>query len=409
MYYFSLHIFIFILRNYNKEMEINKIIKLKINNENLEELEKLLAIWRYSVWQKRKGINIDNLNIPTTYQVSLKNFDGFNIPAFHSIVFNTGFSKDFDNNEVKLTSLKKYKRIVLKIDEEDMGYLKKEINNGAKATEVMIIPPSYKKGHHRRKEIVRNNHWTLNITLRKSIELLTKEEFKKLRKIAILGIDLNSRYGIGYAIWTWNRSNGLIKEEEIGFIKSKIKPHFFQEKVLRKLQRNHGNSVKYNELYQRINKRIQRQNRDWTEKASKEIINIALKSIEKYNADVVAIAFEDLSKYKANDNNRKEVNKANSQWLRKIIKRTFEKSLWNYSTKILTYKPIKNKKNLEQILINAYKTSKRCSRCGNDVEFISNNEVYCKHCNKHKNRHLNSAGNIARKAIIKLYYSIDVL
>jgi len=390
-------------------LEINKIIKLKINNENLKELEKLLAIWRYSVIQKRKGINIDNLNIPTTYQVSLNNFNGFNIPAFHPILFNTGFSKDFDNNEVKLTSLERYKRIVLKIDEEDMEYLKKEIENGAKATEVMIIPPSYKKGHHRRKEIVRNNHWTLNITLRKSIELLTKEEFKKLRKIAILGIDLNSRYGIGYAIWTWNRSNGLIKEEEIGFIKSKIKPHFFQEKVLRKLQRNHGNSVKYNELYQRINKRIQRQNRDWTEKASKEIINIALKSIEKYNADVVAIAFEDLSKYKANDNNRKEVNKANSQWLRKIIKRTFEKSLWNYSTKILTYKPIKNKKNLEQILINAYKTSKRCSRCGNDVEFISNNEVYCKHCNKHKNRHLNSAGNIARKAIIKLYYSIDVL
>jgi hypothetical protein len=35
-------------------MEINKIIKLKINNENLEELEKLLAIWRYSVWQKKE-------------------------------------------------------------------------------------------------------------------------------------------------------------------------------------------------------------------------------------------------------------------------------------------------------------------------------------------------------------------
>jgi ribosomal protein L28 len=27
-------------------LEINKIIKLKINNENLKELEKLLAIWR---------------------------------------------------------------------------------------------------------------------------------------------------------------------------------------------------------------------------------------------------------------------------------------------------------------------------------------------------------------------------
>jgi transposase len=165
--------------------------------------------------------------------------------------------------------------------------------------------------------------------------------------------------------------------------------------------------VKNNELWQRINKRIQRQNRDWTEKTSKEIINIALQTIKKYNADVVVIAFEDLSKYKANDNNRKEINKANSQWLRKIIKRTFEKSLWSYSTKILAYKPINNQRNLEQILVNAYKTSKKCSRCGNYVEFISNNEVYCKYCNKHKNRHLNSAGNIARKAIINLCYSID--
>jgi hypothetical protein len=390
-------------------MEINKIVKLKINNENLEELEKLLATWRYSVIQKRKGMNIEDINILTTYKNSLKQFNNFNIPMFHPILFNTGFSIDFENNEVKLTSLKKYKRIILKVDEENMDYLKKEINNGAKATEIMIIPPSYLKGKHKRREIVRNSHWTLNITLRKSIELLTIEKFKKLRKIAILGIDLNSRHGIGYAIWTWNRSNGLIKDEEMGFIKSKIKPHFFQEKVLRKLQKNHGNSVKYNELYQRINKRIQRQNKDWTEKASKEIINIALQSIEKYNADVVAIAFENLANYKANGNGKKEINKANNRWLRKITKRTFKKVLWSYPTKILTYKPIKNKKNLEQILVNAYKTSKKCSKCGNYVEFISNNEVYCKHCNRHKNRHLNSADNIARKAILDLCYYIDVL
>jgi hypothetical protein len=79
--------------------------------------------------------------------------------------------------------------------------------------------------------------------------LLTVEKFKKLRKIAILGIDLNSRNGVGYAVWIWNRSNELIREEEIGFIKSKIKPHFFQEKVLRKLQRNHRDGVKNNELW----------------------------------------------------------------------------------------------------------------------------------------------------------------
>jgi formylmethanofuran dehydrogenase subunit E len=330
---------------------------------------------------------------------------------FHPILFNTGFSIDFDNNTIYITHPeKKYHRISLKVDEENIEYLKKEINNGAKATEIMIIPPSYLKGKHKRKEIVRNSHWTLNITLRKNIELLTIEKFKKLQKIAILGIDLNSRNGIGYAIWTWDKSNGIIKDEEMGFIKSKIKPHFFQEKVLRKLQRNHGNSVKNNELFQRINKRIQRQNRDWTEKASKEIINIALQSIEKYNADVVAIAFENLANYKANNNNRnrKEVNKANNQWLRRIVKRTFEKSLWNYSTKILAYKPIKNQRNIEQILVNAYKTSKKCSKCGNYVEFISNNEIYCKYCNRHKNRHLNSADNIARKAIINLCYYVNI-
>jgi dihydroneopterin aldolase len=409
--------FLILLRNEQEKegggkMEVRKTVKLRVvgDNENLKELERLLTFWRLSVIQKRKGINIDNLHIPTTYQVSLRNFDDFNIPMFHPIVFNTGFSIDFGNSIIYITHPeKRYHRFSLKIDEEDMGYLKKEINNGAKATEVMIIPPSYKKGHHRRREIVRNSHWTLNITLRKSIELLTVEKFKKLQKVAILGIDLNSRYGIGYAIWTWNRSDGSIKDEEMEFIKQKIKPHFFQEKVLRKLQRNHGNSVKYNELYQRINKRIQRQNRNWTEKASNEIMNIALQSIKKYNADVVVIAFENLANYKANNNNRKEVNKANNQWLRRIAKRTFEKSLWSYPTKILAYKPIKNQINLEQILVNAYKTSKKCSRCGNDVEFISNNEIYCKYCNRHKNRHLNSADNIARKAIRDLCYSIDVL
>ena len=83
----------------------------------------------------------------------------------------------------------------------------------------------------------------------------------------------------------------------------------------------------------------------------------------------------------------KEVNKANNQWLRKIAKRTFEKSLWNYSNRILTYLPIfnKNQRNLQQILIDAYETSKKCSKCGNYIEFISNNEIYCKHCNRHKN------------------------
>jgi len=99
------------------------------------EINKLLAIWRYSIIQKRKGINIDELKILTTYKNSLKQFNNFEIPIFHPIAFNTGFSIDFENNEVKLTSLEKYKRISLKVDEEDMEYLKKEIENGVKATQ----------------------------------------------------------------------------------------------------------------------------------------------------------------------------------------------------------------------------------------------------------------------------------
>jgi hypothetical protein len=102
-------------------MQIRKIVKLKINNENLEELEKLLAIWRYSVIQKRKEININNPNILTTYKNSLKQFNNFEIPAFHPIAFNTGFSIDFENNRVYITHPeKKYHRISLKVDEENM-------------------------------------------------------------------------------------------------------------------------------------------------------------------------------------------------------------------------------------------------------------------------------------------------
>ena len=360
--------------------------------------------WNIAKWKYKRSESFD---LPSTLKASMKLFDCFKVS--HLTFCETGFSIDFEKNEVKLTSLEKYKRISLKIFEENMEYLKKEIENGAKITMITVIPPSYKRGKHRRREIVKNNCWKFHVNLKKDIELLTKEEFKKFQRIAVIGVDLNSRYGIAYAVWIWNRNNGSIKDKEMGFIKPKIKPHFFQEKVLRRLQRNHGDAVKNNELFQRINKRIQRQNREWTEKASKEIINIALQTIKKYNSDVVVIAFEDLTGYKASSNNRKEVNKANNQWLRRIAKRTFEKSLWNYSIKILAYKPIKNQKKLEQILVDAYETSKKCSKCGNYIEFVSNNEIYCKYCNRHKNKHLNSADNVVRKAIIDLCYSIDVL
>jgi len=380
-------------------LEINKIIKLKINNENLEELEKLLAIWRYSVWQKRKGINIDNLNIPTTYQVSLKNFDNFEIPAFHPITFNTGFSIDFENNEVKLTSLKRHKRVILKIDREDMEYLKKEINNGAKATEVMIIPPSYKKGHHRRREIVKNKHWKLHITLKKNIELLTKEEFRKFQRIAVIGVDLNSKYGIAYSLWIWDTKENSMKPMRTRFL-PKLKSHQFQEIEKWKLQMNHRNSVKHNELWQKINARIQRQNKDWIEKMSKMLIDIALKSIEEYNCEIAIISFENLKDYEAGNNSRR-TNEKNSKWLRgKIVKRTFEKSLWNYSMKILTYLPTfnKNQRNPRQILVDGDGTSITCSRCGNK-EKKKGEEFFCNKCRFTDNIHINAARNIAKRTI----------
>ena len=362
-------------------MEARKVVKLRVvgDNENLKELEKLLATWRYSVIQKRKGINIDELRIPATYKVSLKNFDNFEISTFHPIAFNTGFSIDFDNNEVKLTSLEKYKRITLKINEEDMEYLRKEIENGAKATEVMIIPPSYLKGKHKRREIVKNNHYKLHVVLRKNIELLTKEEFRKFQRIAVIGVDLNSKHGIAYSLWIWNVKENSMKPMKFGFVKPKLKSHQFQELEKQRLQENHGSSVRCNELYQRINAKIRRQNKAWVENVSKMLIDIALKSIEEYNCEIAIISFEELKDYEVNkNNNSKKINKKNTEWLRKIIKRTFEKSLWNYSKKVITYLPTfsRNQRNLKQILIDADYTSIKCSRCGN-IGIKRGKEFFC--------------------------------
>jgi hypothetical protein len=384
-------------------LEINKIIKLKINNENLEELEKLLAIWRYSVWQKRKGINIEDINIPTTYKNSLKQFNNFEIPAFHPIVFNTGFSIDFENNTIYITHPeKKYHRISLKIDEEDMEYLKKEINNGAKATEIMIIPPSYKKGHHKRREIVKNKHWKLHITLKKNVELLTKEEFKKFQRIAVIGADLNSKYGVAYSLWIWNKKENSMKPMRTRFL-PKMKSHQFQEIEKWKLQMNHGNSVKYNELFQRINAKIRRQNIAWIEKMSKMLIDIALESIKEFNCEIAIISFEDLKDYKAG-NNSKKINKINNEWLRgKIIQRVFEKSLWINSMKILTYLPTfnKNQRNLRQILVDADYTTIKCYRCGSYGKIGKGKNSYfiCEKCGLVTNKHYNASNNISKRTI----------
>jgi len=382
-------------------MQIRKIVKLKINNENLEELEKLLAIWRFSVIQKRKGMNIEDINILTTYKNSLKQFNNFEIPMFHPILFNTGFAIDFENNIVYITDPeKKYHRIPLKVDKENTKYLKKEINNGAKATEIMIIPPSYLKGHHRRKEIVKNKHWKLHITLKKNIELLTKEEFRKLQRIAVLGVDLNSKHGVAYSLWVWNKKEDSMKPMKFGFLKPKLKSHQFQEIEKWKLQMNYGVSVKYNELFQRINRKIQRQNIAWIEKMSKMLIDIALESIKQYNCEIAIISFENLKDYEAG-NNSKKINKKNAEWLRgKIVKRTFEKSLWINSMKILTYLPTfnKNQRNLRQILVDGDGTSITCSRCGNK-EKKKGGEFFCSKCRFTDNIHINAARNIVKRTI----------
>jgi hypothetical protein len=110
----------------------------------------------------------------------------------------------------------------LKINEEDMEYLKKEIENGAKATDDNDIPPSYKRGKHRRREIVKNNHWKLHITLKKNIELLTKEEFRKLQRIAVIGVDLNQIW-CAFSLWIWNTKENSIKPMKFGFVKPKMK------------------------------------------------------------------------------------------------------------------------------------------------------------------------------------------
>jgi transposase len=165
---------------------------------------------------------------------------------------------------------------------------------------------------------------------------------------------------------------------------------------------NYGNSVKYNELYQRINKRIQRQNKDWIEKVSKNLIDIALESIEEYNCEVAVISFENLKEYEVNkNNNSKKINKKNSEWLRgKIIQRVFEKSLWINSMKSLTYKPTfnKNQRNLQQILVKARNTSITCSRCGNKG-IKRGKEFFCSKCRFTDNIHINASRNIAKRTI----------
>ncbi|MFH7859911.1 MAG: hypothetical protein QXR03_02825 [Candidatus Aenigmatarchaeota archaeon] len=91
--------------------------------------------------------------------------------------------------------------------------------------------------------------------MKKNIELLTKEEFRKFQRIAVIGVNLNSKYGVAYSLWIWNTKENSIKPIKARFL-PKMKSHQFQENKKLQLQENHENSVKYNELFQRINARI---------------------------------------------------------------------------------------------------------------------------------------------------------
>jgi len=111
------------------------------------------------------------------------------------------------------------------------------------------------------------------------------------------------------------------------------------------------------------------------------------------------LLFEDLRDYEAGNNN-KRTNKKNAEWLRRIVKRTFEKSLWNYSKKVLTYLPIfnKNQRNLEQILVKARNTSIICNKCGSKG-IKKRKEFICKKCGLINNIHINASKNIAKKLL----------
>jgi predicted adenine nucleotide alpha hydrolase (AANH) superfamily ATPase len=60
--------------------------------------------------------------------------------------------------------------------------------------------------------------------LKKNVELLTIEEFKKFQRIAVIGVDLNSKYGIAYSLYIWNKSNNSLKQIEVKIL-PKIKNH----------------------------------------------------------------------------------------------------------------------------------------------------------------------------------------
>ncbi|MEM2210139.1 MAG: hypothetical protein QXM32_07925, partial [Nitrososphaerota archaeon] len=159
--------------------------------------------------------------------------------------------------------------------------------------------------------------WSLQIFLRKKNKGITKEDFKNIKRIAVIGIYLDYRKNSEYSILIWDKSNNTIEHVKSGFL-------------LR-----------------------HKEDKIWIENITKNIIDIALNSIKEYNCEISMISFEKFEK------------KEGAKILKKmIIKNIFTKSVWEYPLKILAYMPIsnQNQKRLKKIYI--------------DVKDISNNENF---------------------------------
>jgi hypothetical protein len=104
-----------LLRNEQEKMKVRKAVKLRVvgDNEDLKELKNTLNAWNIAKWKYKRN---ESFNLPSTLKASMKLFDKYNVS--HLTFCKTGFSLDFENNEVKLTSLEKYKRIVLKLNKK---------------------------------------------------------------------------------------------------------------------------------------------------------------------------------------------------------------------------------------------------------------------------------------------------
>jgi len=258
----------------------------------------------------------------------------------------------------------KYK-IPLKIQEEYIDYLKKEIENNAKISKIALLPPSLAYGEEK---------WKLYITLIKNIDLLTT--IKNFQKISIIGIYLNKGGDVAYSLWIWNNKEALINQEKNEYIKLNFNEYRFHKREIRS----------FISLYPKIIRELLITFYS-AEKISDEIINIALKSIEEYKCNIAIISFIDrISRGPTN------------LILQSIIRGVHGKALWNYPNKIITYFPKKKEKKIKQILIDPRNNIGLCSNCNNKMEY-KGKIAYCKKCNKEIDIYLNYSSNIAKRTI----------